>query len=60
MMIQEKVTSALVGGTGLGASFLIENANVPDVTEGSSLVSVIVQLVIGIVTLVGLLRKKKV
>ncbi len=60
MIIEDKITNAIVGGSGLGASFLVENANIPDVTQGSSLVSVIVQLAIGIVTLIGLLRKKKV
>lgn len=60
MIIREKITSAIVGGSGIGASFLVENAHIPDVTQSSSLVSVIVQLAIGIITLVGLLKKKKV
>ncbi len=58
--MNHKVIDTVVGGSGLGASFLVDSVNVHDVSQGSGLVSVIVQLAIGIVTLIGLLRKKRV
>lgn len=55
-----KITDTIIGASGIGAIELVSNVQIPDVTQGSSLVSVIVQLAIGIVTLIGLLRKKRV
>lgn len=55
-----KLTDLVIGGSGIGAVELVNNVGIPDVTQGSSLISVIVQLAIGVVTLIGLLRKKRV
>jgi hypothetical protein len=55
-----KITDTIIGASGIGAVELVNNVGIPDVTQGSSLISVIVQLAIGIVTLIGLLRKKQV
>lgn len=59
-MIQEKITNALIGGSGVGASLLVDSASVPDVTDVQGVVSVIVQIIIGVTTLWGLFRKKRV
>lgn len=55
-----KLLDATIGGAGVGASMLVENVQIPDVSQVSGIVSTIVQVVIGIVTLVGLFKKKRV
>ncbi len=60
MMIQNKLTNALIGGSGVGASLVVEQAKMPDISEVQGVVSLIVQVAIGIVTLWGLLKKKRV
>jgi len=49
----------LTGGVGIGLMETVENVHIPDVTENSGLVSVLIQIVIGVVTLIKLLKKKK-
>jgi len=49
----------LTGGIGIGLMETVENVHIPDVTENSGLVSVLIQIVIGVVTLIKLLKKKK-
>ena len=59
-MLKDTITKILIGGSGLGASEIapqLLQATSPDV---AGVTSVIVQLLIGIATLFGLLRKKKV
>lgn len=54
-----KVTTALIGGTGFGASELVSNVVMPNMEVASEATSIIVQIIIGIATLVGLFRKKR-
>jgi len=49
----------LTGSIGIGLMETVENVHIPDVTENSGLVSVLIQIVIGVVTLIKLLKKKK-
>lgn len=56
--MKEQLTKALIGGTGITASYITEQAatlNPAQITEVGSLV---VQIIIGIVTLFGLLKRK--
>lgn len=59
-MINEKISTVLVGGSGIAVSTLAENAaflNPVAITEAGSL---LVQILIGVVTLFRLFKKKKV
>ncbi len=49
----------LIGGSGITGIELIQNIDIPDVSESSKVVSTLIQILIGIATLVGLFRKKK-
>jgi len=56
----QKTIDTIVGASGMGAIELVQNADIPDLQAGSGLVTAIFQAVIAIVTLIGLLRKKRV
>lgn len=56
----EKLTQTLIGGSGLGAIELVQNAPIHELNAGSNLVGTLVQVIIGVITLIGLLRKKRV
>lgn len=47
------------GASGLGASELVHSAVIPNLSAVNDATTIIVQILIGIATLVGLFRKKK-
>ena len=53
------IKTLLTGGVGIGLMEAVEKVHIPDVTENGGLVSVLIQIVIGVVTLIKLLKKKK-
>ncbi len=56
----QKTIDTIVGASGMGAIELVQNADIPDLQAGSGLVTAIFQAIIAVVTLIGLLRKKRV
>lgn len=54
-----KLLDTAIGGSGIGASILVENAQMPDMQHASGIVSAVVQLLIAVITLVGLFRPRK-
>ncbi len=56
----EKLTQTLIGGSGLGAIELVQNAPIHELNAGSNLIGTLVQVIIGVITLIGLLKKKRV
>jgi len=55
-----RITDTLIGASGIGAVELVQTAQIPDLSNGSAIVSTVIQIIIGIVTLLGLIRKKQV
>ncbi len=53
------IKTLLTGGVGIGLMETVENFYIPEATENGGLVSVLIQIGIGIVTLIKLLKKKK-
>lgn len=54
-----KITDTLIGATGIGSVELVNQATMMDVSHVSSISSTVIQIIIGIVTLLGLFRKKQ-
>lgn len=57
--MKEQFSKALIGGTGLTASFVAENVQFLDPSRISDIGSIIVQIIIGVSTLIGLFKRKK-
>lgn len=54
-----KLMTVATGASGLGASELVHSAVIPNLSAVNDATTIIVQILIGIATLVGLFRKKK-
>lgn len=54
-----EVKTLLVGGSGIGSVELVNQVPLDVIHQDGSLVSVVIQIIIGVVTLFGLLKKKK-
>lgn len=57
--MKEQFSKALIGGTGLTASFVADNVQFLDPSKISDIGSVIVQIIIAVSTLIGLFKRKK-
>lgn len=57
--MKETISKALIGGTGLTASFVADNAEFLDPSRITDIGSILVQIIIGISTLIGLFKRKK-
>ena len=53
------VSKLLIGSGGVSGVEIAQNIDIPTTTEAKDIVSIVIQLVIGVVTLIGLLKKKK-
>jgi len=60
MGIAQKVADATIGASGIGAVELVNSGISADLSAVHDATGIIVQIVIGIVTLLGLFRKKRV
>jgi hypothetical protein len=55
----EKIQSTIIGASGIGLVETIPNLVPADLGHANGIVQIVVQILIGIVTLTGLLRKKR-
>lgn len=55
----EKVTNLIIGTSGVGAIELVSSPDLANISQVSDITSVVVQIIIGVVTLLGLFRKKQ-
>lgn len=58
-MLNEKINSVVVGATGLSGSVVAPDVIASVAPDASSLVNVVVQILIGIATLIGIFKKNK-
>lgn len=56
--MREQVGNFITGGAGIATSEIVSNVDVPASADTSEIVKVVVQLIIGIATLLGLVKKK--
>ena len=54
-----KLTDLVIGTSGVGAIELVSSPDLVNLSQVSDVTSVIVQIIIGVVTLLGLFRKKQ-
>lgn len=57
--MNEQISKALIGGTGITASIVAEKAQFLDPTRISDIGSILVQIIIAVSTLIGLFKRKK-
>lgn len=57
--MNEQISKALIGGTGITASIVAENAQFLDPSRISDIGSILVQIIIAVSTLIGLFKRKK-
>jgi hypothetical protein len=55
-----KLVYMATGASGAGAIELVKSIEMVDVTQGTNLVGVLAQVIIGIITIIKLLQKKRV
>lgn len=55
----ETVKNFLIGGTGVAGVELASNIDPPGSTDTPEIIKVLIQIVIGIATLIGLFKKKR-
>lgn len=56
--MKEQAGNFITGGAGIATSEIVSNVDVPASADTSEIVKVVVQLIIGIATLLGLVKKK--
>lgn len=59
IMLNEKINSVVVGATGLSGSVVAPDVIASVAPGASDLVNVVVQILIGIATIIGLFKKNK-
>lgn len=57
--MKSKLIDLTIGGSGIALTEVIQNATVVDPTEVTAIGNILIQIVIGIVTLFGLFKRKK-
>ena len=57
--MNDSINTAIVGATGLSGSVVAPDLIASVSPDSSNIINVVVQLIIGIATLIGLFRKKK-
>jgi hypothetical protein len=55
----KNVSNIILGITGAGGVELANSIEIPTSTESKDIISIIIQIAIGVVTLLGLIKKKK-
>lgn len=58
-MITDNIQKLIIGASGIGASNIASNLEMIQDTSSPQLVNVIVQIVIGLFTLLGLIKKNR-
>lgn len=58
-MLKDSIKNVVIGAIGIGASTAVQSAGDVTPEDVNQVVSVIVQILIGIATLFGLLKRKK-
>lgn len=58
-IMKQQISTTLIGGTGLTASFVADNVQFLDPSRISDIGSVLVQIIIAVSTLIGLFKRKK-
>jgi hypothetical protein len=58
-MLKDSIVKVSIGALGIGASTAVQSAGDISPDDVNNVVSVVVQILIGLATLFGLLRKKK-
>jgi hypothetical protein len=55
----QKVTDTIIGAAGISSIEVVNQATMLDVSHVSTISATVIQIIIGIVTLLGLFRKKQ-
>lgn len=57
--MKNKLIDIAIGSSGIGLTEIVQNASVVDPQEVTAIGNILIQIVIGIVTLFGLFKRKK-
>lgn len=58
-MLKSKIVDATIGSSGIIATEIVQQASIVDPQEVTAIGNILIQIVIGIVTLFGLFKRKK-